>query len=43
MAAPPSVLLPPVAVTAAAAVILAGITVYDQRAHKRGAETNPTL
>ncbi|KAB1946752.1 low temperature requirement protein A [Micromonospora sp. ALFpr18c] len=43
VAAPVMVLLPPVAVTAVAAVILGGITVYDQRAHKRGSETNPTL
>ncbi|MDG9674532.1 low temperature requirement protein A [Micromonospora sp. DH14] len=43
VAAPVMVLLPPVAVAASAAVILAGITVYDQQAHKRGAETNPTL
>ncbi|MFE9914166.1 low temperature requirement protein A [Micromonospora sp. NPDC005553] len=43
LAAPPMVLLPPIAVAAVAAVILAGITVYDQRAHKRGSETNPTL
>ncbi|MFI6785035.1 low temperature requirement protein A [Micromonospora sp. NPDC050276] len=43
VAAPPMVLLPPVAVAAVAALILAGITVYDQRAHTRGSETNPTL
>ncbi|MEK8104869.1 low temperature requirement protein A [Micromonospora sp. M12] len=43
VAAPAMVLLPPVAVAAVAAVILAGITVYDQRAHRRGADTNPTL
>jgi low temperature requirement protein LtrA len=41
--APVMVLLPPVAVAASAAVILAGITLYDQWAHKRGSETNPTL
>ncbi|MGW1452878.1 low temperature requirement protein A [Micromonospora sp. NPDC002411] len=39
----PMVLLPPVAVGVSVAVILAGITVLDQRAHKRRAETNPTL
>ncbi|MFE9188075.1 low temperature requirement protein A [Micromonospora sp. NPDC007208] len=43
VAAPVMVLLPPVAVAALAAVILAGITVFDQRAHARGSETNPTL
>ncbi|MFG3555945.1 low temperature requirement protein A [Micromonospora sp. NPDC047557] len=43
VAALPSVLLPPVAVTAVAALILAGIAVADGRVHKRGAETNPTL
>ncbi|MDG4782002.1 low temperature requirement protein A [Micromonospora sp. WMMD961] len=45
VAAPPMVLVPPVAVAAVAAVILAGITVFDQRAHQRGRgpETNPTL
>ncbi|MGC4768915.1 low temperature requirement protein A [Micromonospora sp. DT44] len=43
VAALPSVLLPPVAVTAAAALILAGIAVADGRAHRRGAQTNPTL
>ncbi|WP_327040912.1 low temperature requirement protein A [Micromonospora ureilytica] len=41
--APAMVLLPPVAVAALAAVILAAITAFDQRAHKRGSETNPTL
>ncbi|MCG5470731.1 low temperature requirement protein A [Micromonospora sp. LAH09] len=41
--APTMVLLPPVAVAALAAVILAGIAVFDQRAHQRGSETNPTL
>ncbi|MFI6270110.1 low temperature requirement protein A [Micromonospora zamorensis] len=41
--APAMVLLPPVAVAALAAVILAGIAVFDQRAHKRGSDTNPTL
>ncbi|MGC5287432.1 low temperature requirement protein A [Micromonospora sp. DT231] len=43
VAALPMVLLPPVAVAASAAVILAGIAVFDQRAHRRGSETNPTL
>ncbi|MBQ0982671.1 low temperature requirement protein A [Micromonospora sp. M61] len=43
LAAVPMVFLPPVAVAALAAVILAGIAVFDQRAHKRGSETNPTL
>ncbi|MCF0092905.1 low temperature requirement protein A [Micromonospora sp. MH99] len=43
VAALPSVLLPPVAVTAVAALILAGIAVADGRLHQRGAETNPTL
>ncbi|MET7959399.1 low temperature requirement protein A [Micromonospora zamorensis] len=43
LAAVPMVLLPPVAVGAAAAVILAGIAVFDHRAHRRGSETNPTL
>ncbi|MBM0278984.1 hypothetical protein [Micromonospora tarensis] len=41
--APVMVLLPPVAVAAVAAVILAGITALDQRSHRRGSETNPTL
>ncbi|RZT79115.1 low temperature requirement protein LtrA [Micromonospora violae] len=47
VAAPVMVLLPPVAVAAAVAVILAGITMFDQRAHRqahqRGLEANPTL
>jgi low temperature requirement protein LtrA len=43
VAALPSVLLPPVAVTGLAALILAGIAVADGRAHQRGAQTNPTL
>ncbi|WP_433124689.1 low temperature requirement protein A [Micromonospora sp. CA-240977] len=43
VAALPMVLLPPVAVAATAAVILAAIAVFDQRAHRRGSETNPTL
>ncbi|MET8118246.1 low temperature requirement protein A [Micromonospora sp. NPDC005189] len=43
VAAIPMVLLPPVAVAASAAVILVGIAVFDQRAHRRGSETNPTL
>ncbi|MGI5520275.1 low temperature requirement protein A [Micromonospora sp. CA-259024] len=41
--APLMVRLPPVAVAAAAGLILVGIAVVDQRAHQRGAETNPTL
>lgn len=41
--APTMVLLPPVAVAALAAAILAGIAIFDQRAHQRGSETNPTL
>ncbi|WP_051724125.1 low temperature requirement protein A [Micromonospora chokoriensis] len=43
VAAPVMVLLPPVAVAAAAGVIVAGIAVLDQRAHRRGSQTNPTL
>ncbi|MEU4471977.1 low temperature requirement protein A [Micromonospora sp. NPDC023888] len=43
VAALPMVLLPPVAVAASAALILATIAVFDQRAHRRGSETNPTL
>ncbi|PYC63481.1 hypothetical protein C7C45_31525 [Micromonospora arborensis] len=43
VAAPPMVLLPPVAVAAATGLILAGIAVLDQRGHRRGSETNPTL
>ncbi|MET8527466.1 low temperature requirement protein A [Micromonospora sp. NPDC005172] len=43
VAALPSVLLPPVAVTGLAALILAGIAVADGHAHQRGAQTNPTL
>ncbi|WCN79259.1 low temperature requirement protein A [Micromonospora sp. LH3U1] len=43
VAALPMVLLPPVAVGAAAGLILVGIAVFDQRAHRRGSETNPTL
>ncbi|MBM0234280.1 low temperature requirement protein A [Micromonospora sp. STR1_7] len=43
LAALPSVLLPPVAVSGAAALILAGIAIADGRAHSRGSETNPTL
>jgi low temperature requirement protein LtrA len=43
VAALPSVLLLPPAVTVVAALILAGIAVADGRFHKRGAETNPTL
>ncbi|MET8045693.1 low temperature requirement protein A [Micromonospora sp. NPDC005215] len=41
--APLMVLLPPVAVAAAASLVLAGIAVADQRVHRRGSETNPTL
>ncbi|GGO31951.1 low temperature requirement protein A [Micromonospora parathelypteridis] len=43
VAAPPMVLLPPVAVAAATGLILAGIAVLDQGAHRRGSESNPTL
>ncbi|MEU5784630.1 low temperature requirement protein A [Micromonospora lupini] len=43
VAALPSVFLPPVAVTAVAALILAGIAVADGQIHQRGSETNPTL
>ncbi|MCX5065597.1 low temperature requirement protein A [Micromonospora lupini] len=43
VAALPSVFLPPVAVTAVAALILAGIAVADGQVHRRGSETNPTL
>ncbi|MET7669636.1 low temperature requirement protein A [Micromonospora luteifusca] len=43
VAAPPMVLLPPVAVAAATGLILTGIALLDQRAHRRGSETNPTL
>ncbi|CCH19461.1 low temperature requirement protein A [Micromonospora lupini] len=43
VAALPSVFLPPVAVTAVAALILAGIAVADGQVHQRGSETNPTL
>ncbi|RQW99521.1 low temperature requirement protein A [Micromonospora inaquosa] len=43
VAAPVMVLLPPVVVAAVAALILAAITVFDRRAHRRGSESNPTL
>ncbi|MEH1168695.1 low temperature requirement protein A [Micromonospora sp. CPCC 205539] len=43
VAAPPMVLLPPLASAVSAAVILAAIAAYDGLIHRRGPETNPTL